>query len=77
MAVQVDNKNTLGDISRLLRVLWTYAVFFALGFLFCNFVYGKQSVIQNPSNYNITCTVPSAKIVFVIMPANLPNTGAE
>lgn len=77
MAVQVDSKNTLGDISRLLRVLWTYAVFFALGFLFCNFVYGKQKPIQNFDRYNITCDAPSVKVVLVRLPPALPTTGAE
>lgn len=77
MAVQVDRNNTLGDISRLLWVLWAYTIFFGLGFLFCYSFYGKQSIIQDSSSYNITCNAPSTKVIFVIMPANLPNTGVE
>lgn len=82
MSIIVDEKHTLGDLSRLWRSLWTYLVFLALGFLFAMSLNEKR--IQD-NDINNTCPIPvvsvtcpqSLEAYLIKVPVGIPQTGVE
>lgn len=72
--VIVDPKNTLWDISRLIRTIWTYLVFLALGFLICYYL-NEQGPLSCDCDYSVTCNSPAVEVKAYMV--KLPATWAK
>ena len=75
--VIVDWKNTLSDLSRLIRTILTYLVFLALGFLLC-YYYNEEKPISCSCNYTVTCDSPNVEVkAFVVkLPSTWPDSAS-
>lgn len=77
--ITVDDKHTAKDIQRLARTLWSYALFFALGFFICYyFTNDFDKTISCSCNYSVTCASPALEVKsYLYQPVVLPKTWIE